>query len=117
MIRTVLGLFVVVLLCGCWVVARGQGDVVTIRTISAQTADRLTFRISLPHRLYGPRQNVVINYSVRNESAKVACPPKADMEELLWGRDTNYALPFLVKLENLAKVLTVGALIVEVKST
>ena len=92
MIRSVLGLVIVVLLCGCWV-ARGQGDKVTIRTVSAQTADLLTFRISLPQRLYGPRQNVVISYNV-----------------------TNYSLPCLGKLEHIAKILTVGTLIVEVKS-
>ncbi len=71
-VRLLRGLFVVVLLCGCWVAARGQGDEVTIKTISSQTADLLTFRISLPQRVYEPRQNIVIGYTVRNDSAKVA---------------------------------------------
>jgi hypothetical protein len=196
MIRSVFGLFVVVLLGGCWVAVRGQGDVVTIRSISAQTDDLLTFRIAVPQRLYGPRQNVVISYNVRNDGAKVAylvtepgvrvkvdeknrtlliessvkyqeewtrydndfvrlgpgqshagkividgaeIPinprsesedwtlevrfayvfnlPKADMEELLGCRGSKYSLPCLGKLADVAKILTIGALIVEVKSS
>ena len=195
MIRSVMVVIIVVLICGCGQAARGQGDEVTIRTISAQTADRLTFRISLPQRLYGPRQNVVISYNVRNDGTKVAYlvtepgtrlrvdkekntlliespvkyqdewtrydndfvrlrrgqshagklvidgaeipsfrrvetedwaiqvrfayvfdPAQADIEELLYCRGTNYALPCLGKLIEVAKVLTIGSLFIEVES-
>ena len=194
-VRLLRGLFLMVLLCGCWVAARGQGDKVTIKTISAQTADLLTFRISLPQRLYGPRQNVIISYTVRNDGARVAYlvtepqtrlkvdeknltlmiqspvkyqdewtrydndlvrlrpgqshagklvidgaeipphpsvetedwtiqvrfayvfdPSKADIEELLECRGTNYSLPCLGKLIGVARVLTIGSLFIEVKS-
>ena len=49
-----------------------QGYPVKVRTITAQTADLLTFRISLPVRVFGPRENVVISYTVKNEGRKVS---------------------------------------------
>lgn len=42
--------------------------------------------------------------------------PKADMDELLHCVGTRYSFPCLGKLEEVAQVLTVGTLIVEVKS-
>ena len=168
---------------------------VNIRTISAQTTDAVAFTISVPQSSYEPSQNIVINYTVTNNSKKVAYlvlepepqtkvdekkrslkiespvkyqeewnrydnelirllprrsfsgklviagtqipvnprsdaesweiqvvfgyvfdPAKADVDELLACKDTSYSFPCLGKLYNIAKILTVGNMVVEVRS-
>lgn len=43
-------------------------------------------------------------------------PAKADIGELLACKDTSYSFPCLGKLYNIAKILTVGNMVVEVRS-
>jgi hypothetical protein len=45
---------------------------VNIRTIGFETADAVAFNISLPQSSYPPNQNIVINYTIANNSKKVA---------------------------------------------
>ena len=45
---------------------------VNIRTIRSETADAVAFNISVPQSSYAPNQNIVINYTVANNSKKVA---------------------------------------------
>lgn len=45
---------------------------VNIRTISSQTTDAVAFKMSVPQSSYGPSQNIVIDYTVTNNSKKVA---------------------------------------------
>jgi hypothetical protein len=165
-----------------------------IRTISSQTADLVTFKISVPKSSYAPHENITVNYTVTNSSKKVAYlvlapepgpkvdeskrilvlpspvkdqsewnrydntlvrippgrsssgkriiegtkvpvnakseaesweiqvvfayvfdPSAADISELLGCKDTSYSYPCLGKLDELAKLLTVGNLVVEVR--
>ena len=69
-----------------------QGNRVKVRTITAQTEDLLTFRVSLPVRVFGPREDVVISYTVKNDSRKIAylvlgpkTRPKIDEKQLTIG--------------------------------
>jgi len=180
--------------CGSLFTISAQ-DKVIVRTISSQTADLVTFKISMPQSSVGPDQNITVNYTVTNSSRKVAYlvlgptpPPKVDEEkrfltfqspvkdqsewnrydndlikirpghsfsgklvikgsevprnpksdfesweiqvvfayvfdpartdidELLACKDTTYSFPCLGKLDDVAKRLTVGNLVVEVWS-
>jgi hypothetical protein len=168
---------------------------VNIRTIRSQTADAVAFTISVPQSSYAPNQNIVINYTVANNSKKVAYlvlepqpqtnvdeknrfirlespvkyqeewnrydndlirlapgrsfsgklvipgtqtpvnpksdaeswqmqvvfgyvfdPAKADIDELLACKDTSYSFPCLGKLNDIAKIVAVGNMVVEVRS-
>ena len=65
-------------------------DKVNVRTISSQTVDQVTFKISVPQNSYGPNQTIAVNYTVTNSSKKVAYlvlaptpPPKVDEKKRL----------------------------------
>jgi hypothetical protein len=184
-----------VLLAGVSFPTATAQEKVNVRTISSQTADAVTFKISVPQSSYAPNQNIIINYTVTNNSKKVAYlvlepqpqtnvdeqnrflkiaspikfqeewnkydndlvrlapgrsssgklviagtqvpvnpksdaesweiqvvfgyvfdPAKADIDELLQCKDTSYSLPCLGKLNDIAKLLTVGNMVVEVRS-
>ena len=63
----------VVLVCASYVAVCAQGYETNIRNISLQTLDLLTFRISVPpQHQYAARENVVITYTVRNDSRRMA---------------------------------------------
>ena len=188
-------LFFCVLVLGCasFPSATAQ-EKVNVRTISSQTADSVAFRISVAPSSYAPNQNITIDYTVTNNSTKVAYlvlepepstsvdeekrflkiespvkdqsewnrynnnlirlqprrsfsgklviagtrvpvnpkseseswqiqvvfgyvfdPAKTDIDELLACKDTTYSFPCLGKLYDIAKVVTVGNLVVEVR--
>lgn len=168
---------------------------VNIRTIRSQTVDAVAFNISVLQSSYAPNQSIVINYTVANNSKKVAYlvlepepqtnvdeksrflriespvkyqeewnrydndlirlapgrsfsgklvipgtqipvnprsdaeswqiqvvfgylfdPTKVDIEELLACKDTAFSFPCLGKLNDIAKILAVGNIVVEVRS-
>jgi hypothetical protein len=60
------------LVCGNCLSASAQGYPAKIKTITSQTADLLTFRVSVPQHKHAARENVVISYTVRNDSRRVA---------------------------------------------
>ena len=181
-----------VVFCGSFLTASAQ-DKVNVRTISSQTADLVTFKISVPQNSYGPNQSIAVKYTVTNSSRKMAYlvleptpqpkvdekkrfltipspvkdqsewnrydndlirvqpghsfsgklvinevprnpksdfeswelqvvfayvfdPAKPDIDQLLACKDTTYSYPCLGKLDEVAKSLTVGNLVVEVRS-
>ena len=64
-------LIFVLLVCGNCLTVSAQYPV-QVKTITSQTADLLTFRIFIPQHKYAARENVVLSYTVRNDSRRVA---------------------------------------------
>jgi hypothetical protein len=56
------------------------------------------------------------SWEIRGVFAYVFDPAKADISELLQCKDTSYSYPCLGKLYELAKLVTLGGLVVEVRS-
>ena len=187
--------FFCALLLACITLSTAIAQKVNIRTLRSQTADAVAFNISVPQSSYAPHQNVVISYTVTNNSKKVAYlvlepqpktnvdeknrflriespvksqqewnrydtdlirlapgrsfsgklvipgtripvnprsdgesweiqvvfgyvfdPAKTDIDELLACKDTSYSYPCLGKLDDIAKILAVGNMVVEVRS-